>query len=110
MQRTNRGTPVPGGCGETSSCTGKRNRFADPAERAPSPAQRGSLPADDVLMTCTRAKAELRPVFETDQLASIFQLLRAGFGATVIPAMASSHSAGCKLVALQGNSFRRVGY
>lgn len=65
---------------------------------------------DDVLMTCTRAKAELRSVFETDQLASIFQLVRAGFGVTVIPAMASSHSAGCKLVALQGNSFRRIGY
>jgi len=65
---------------------------------------------DDVLMTCTRAKAELRSVFETDQLASIFQLVRAGFGVTVIPAMASSHSAGCKLVSLQGNSFRRIGY
>jgi DNA-binding transcriptional LysR family regulator len=49
-------------------------------------------------------------MFETDQLASIFQLVRAGFGVTIIPAMASSHSAGCKLVALQGNSFRRVGY
>ena len=65
---------------------------------------------DDVLMTCSRAKAELRSIFETDQLASIFQLVRAGFGVTVIPAMASSHSAGCKLVALQGNSFRRIGY
>ena len=65
---------------------------------------------DDVLMTCARAKAELRSVFETDQLASIFQLVRAGFGVTVIPAMASSHSAGCKLVPLQSNSFRRIGY
>jgi LysR family transcriptional regulator, hydrogen peroxide-inducible genes activator len=65
---------------------------------------------DDVLMTCTRAKAELRSIFETDQLASIFQLVRAGFGVTVIPAMASSHSAGCKLIPLQGNSFRRIGY
>jgi LysR family hydrogen peroxide-inducible transcriptional activator len=65
---------------------------------------------DDVLMTCTRAKAELRSIFETDQLASIFQLVRAGFGVTVIPAMASTHSAGCKLVALQGNIFRRIGY
>jgi LysR family hydrogen peroxide-inducible transcriptional activator len=65
---------------------------------------------EDVLMTCTRAKAELRSIFETDQLASIFQLVRAGFGVTVIPAMASSHSAGCKLVPLQGNSFRRIGY
>jgi LysR family hydrogen peroxide-inducible transcriptional activator len=37
---------------------------------------------NDVLMTCTRAKAELRSVFETDQLACIFQLVRAGFGVT----------------------------
>jgi len=64
---------------------------------------------DDALMTCTRAKAKLRSVFETDQMASIFQLVRAGFGVTVAPAMASKHSAGCKLIPLH-NSFRRVGY
>jgi LysR family hydrogen peroxide-inducible transcriptional activator len=65
---------------------------------------------EDVLMTCRRAKAELPSVFETDQLASIFQLVKSGFGVTVIPAMASSHATGCKLVALHGNSFRRIGY
>jgi LysR family transcriptional regulator, hydrogen peroxide-inducible genes activator len=65
---------------------------------------------DDVLMSCGRAKAGLSAVFETDQLASIFQLVRSGFGLTVVPAMAASHSAGCKLVALRGNSFRRIGY
>lgn len=65
---------------------------------------------DDVLRTCTRGKAELRSVFETDQLASIFQFVRSGFGLTVVPAMASSHSAGCKLIPLRGNSFRRIGY
>ena len=64
---------------------------------------------EDALMTCTRAKAKLRSVFETDQMASIFQLVRAGFGVTVAPAMAAGHSAGCKLIPLQ-NSFRRVGY
>jgi LysR family hydrogen peroxide-inducible transcriptional activator len=65
---------------------------------------------EDVLMTCRRAKAELPSVFETDQLASIFQLVKSGFGVTVIPAMASSHATGCKLVPLQGNNFRRIGY
>lgn len=65
---------------------------------------------EDVLATCTRAKAGLHSVFESDQLASVFQLVRAGFGVTVIPAMASSHSSGCKLVPLRGNSFRRIGY
>jgi LysR family hydrogen peroxide-inducible transcriptional activator len=65
---------------------------------------------EDVLMTCLRARAGLRSVFETDQLASIFQLVRSGFGLTVVPAMASSHAAGCKLVPLRGNSYRRIGY
>jgi LysR family transcriptional regulator, hydrogen peroxide-inducible genes activator len=65
---------------------------------------------EDALMACTRAKVELRSIFESDQLASIFQLVRSGFGVTLVPAMASSHSAGCKLVALRGNTFRRIGY
>lgn len=65
---------------------------------------------EDVLMSCRRAKAELPSVFETDQLASIFQLVKSGFGVTVVPAMASSHATGCKLIPLQGNNFRRIGY
>jgi LysR family hydrogen peroxide-inducible transcriptional activator len=64
---------------------------------------------EDALLTCTRAKLKLPSVFETDQMASIFQLVRAGFGVTVVPAMASSHSIGCKLIPLHG-SFRHVGY
>jgi LysR family transcriptional regulator, hydrogen peroxide-inducible genes activator len=64
---------------------------------------------EDALMACTRAKAKLPSIFETDQMASIFQLVRASFGVTVVPAMAVSHSAGCKLLPLRG-SFRRVGY
>lgn len=65
---------------------------------------------EDVLMTCRRAKAELRSAFESDQLASIIQLVRSGFGVTLVPAMASSHAAGCKLVPLRRNSCRRIGY
>lgn len=65
---------------------------------------------DDVLRTCTRGRNELRSVFETDQLASIFQFVRSGFGLTVVPAMTSSHAAGCKLIPLRGNGFRRIGY
>jgi LysR family transcriptional regulator, hydrogen peroxide-inducible genes activator len=65
---------------------------------------------EDVLMSCARAKAELRPAFESDQLASIFQFVRSGFGMTVVPAMAAPHSTGCKLVPLRGNNFRRIGY
>jgi LysR family transcriptional regulator, hydrogen peroxide-inducible genes activator len=65
---------------------------------------------DDVLLSCARAKAELRSTFETDQLASIFQFVRSGFGLTVVPAMAASHATGCKLIPLRGNNFRRIGY
>jgi len=65
---------------------------------------------DDVLMSCTRAKAELHSIFETDQLASIFQFVRSGFGLTLVPAMAAAHAEGCKLIPLRGNNFRRIGY
>ena len=65
---------------------------------------------DNVLMACTRARAELRSVFETNQLESIFQLIRAGFGVTLVPAMASSHGAGCALIRLKGSHARRIGY
>jgi LysR family hydrogen peroxide-inducible transcriptional activator len=65
---------------------------------------------DDVLRTCTRGRKELHSVFETDQLASIFQFVRSGYGLTVVPAMTSSHADGCKLIALQGGNFRRIGY
>lgn len=65
---------------------------------------------DDVLRTCARGRTELQSVFETDQLASLFQFVRSGFGLTVVPAMASAQSAGCKLIPLRGNSFRRIGY
>jgi LysR family hydrogen peroxide-inducible transcriptional activator len=65
---------------------------------------------DDVLRTCTHGRTELQAIFETDQLASIFQFVRSGFGLTVVPAMTSSQSAGCKLIPLRGDSFRRIGY
>jgi LysR family transcriptional regulator, hydrogen peroxide-inducible genes activator len=65
---------------------------------------------DDVLSSCTRAKAELRATFETDQLASIFQFVRSGFGLTVVPAMAAPHAHGCRLIPLRGSNYRRIGY
>ncbi len=65
---------------------------------------------DNVLVACTRAKAELRSIFESNQLESIFQLIRAGFGVTLVPEMASSHGAGCAFIPLKGAPSRRVGY
>jgi LysR family transcriptional regulator, hydrogen peroxide-inducible genes activator len=63
-----------------------------------------------VLTACTRARAEFVSVFETDQIASIFPLVANGFGVSLIPAMAASHAEGCKIVALERASFRRIGY
>jgi hypothetical protein len=40
--------------------------------------------------------------FETDQLESIFQLIKSGFGMTLILETASPYAAGCALVPLQG--------
>jgi LysR family hydrogen peroxide-inducible transcriptional activator len=65
---------------------------------------------DNVLMACTRSKAELRSIFETNQLESIFQLIQSGFGVTLVPEMASPHGAGCALIPLKGTPSRRVGY
>jgi LysR family transcriptional regulator, hydrogen peroxide-inducible genes activator len=65
---------------------------------------------DSVLMACTRAKAELRSIFESNQLESIFQLIRASFGITLVPAMVSSHGEGCSFIRLRGEHTRRVGY
>lgn len=65
---------------------------------------------DNVLMACTRSKAELRSIFETNQLESIFQLIQSGFGVTLVPRMASLHAAGCTLIPLRAAPSRRVGY
>src|SRR6267142_991526 len=65
---------------------------------------------DNVLMACTRASAELQSVFETNQVESIFQLVQAGFGITLVPAMASSGRAACALIPVKGAPTRRVGY
>jgi len=65
---------------------------------------------DNVLMACTRARAHLRSIFETNQLESIFQLIRSGFGMTLVPAMAASHAAGCALVTIKDGASRRIGY
>jgi DNA-binding transcriptional LysR family regulator len=39
-----------------------------------------------------------------------FELVRSGFGLSVVPEMAFSNAAGCTLVRLQTQSYRRIGY
>ena len=59
---------------------------------------------------CSRARQGGTAVFETNQIESIFELVRSGFGLSVVPAMALSHAAGCALVRLHTKSYRRIGY
>jgi LysR family hydrogen peroxide-inducible transcriptional activator len=65
---------------------------------------------DDVLSSCRRARTKLQSVFETHQLATVFQLVSASFGLTLIPEMASPYASGCKLVPLREGGYRRIGY
>ena len=45
---------------------------------------------DSVLTACAKANLELHSVFESDQFASIFPLVAAGYGISLIPSMAAS--------------------
>ena len=65
---------------------------------------------DSVITACHKAKLELRSIFESDQFASIFPLVAAGYGVSLIPAMASSHAGKCRILKLDKPSFRRIGY
>lgn len=50
------------------------------------------------------------PMFETGQFSSIFPMVAAGVGITLIPAMAAGSASGCRLSSLEQETFRRVGY
>jgi LysR family hydrogen peroxide-inducible transcriptional activator len=64
----------------------------------------------DVLTACTRARAEFHAVFESDSLATIFSLVAAGLGVSIVPAMSVPHSSGCILIPLAEPKIRRIGY
>lgn len=65
---------------------------------------------DTVLTACHKANLELRSIFESDQFASIFPLVAAGYGVSLIPSMAAPHAGKCKILKLDKPSFRRIGY
>jgi LysR family hydrogen peroxide-inducible transcriptional activator len=62
------------------------------------------------LAVCERARARFGAQFEADQLASIFELIRAGFGVSIVPEMARRSAEGCKLLAIEPAAARRIGY
>jgi LysR family transcriptional regulator, hydrogen peroxide-inducible genes activator len=65
---------------------------------------------DNALAACRKARVVPNAVFESDQFASIFALVAAGAGISMVPEMASGAAEGCRLVFLRPESFRRIGY
>jgi LysR family hydrogen peroxide-inducible transcriptional activator len=65
---------------------------------------------DETLAVCDRARARFAGQFEADQFLTIFELIRAGFGVSIVPEMARSLSDGCKLLEIDPKASRRIGY
>ncbi len=65
---------------------------------------------NEVLALCRRAVRGPDSLFETDQFASIIALVAAGFGVSILPAMAAGEARGCCLVPVRGGAQRRIGY
>jgi LysR family transcriptional regulator, hydrogen peroxide-inducible genes activator len=65
---------------------------------------------DETLTICDRARARFAENFEADQFASIFELIRAGFGVSLVPEMARRAATGCRLIPIEPKAERRVGY
>jgi LysR family hydrogen peroxide-inducible transcriptional activator len=65
---------------------------------------------DDALRICKRARLPFHPMFETDQLSSIFPMVASGLGITLAPQLAAHTARECRLLPLERESFRRVGY
>ena len=65
---------------------------------------------EESLAVCERARAHFGARFEADQFASIFELIRAGFGVSIVPEMARRSADGCKLLTIEPSETRRVGY
>ncbi len=64
----------------------------------------------DALTLCSRLRPELGSIFETDQFASVFALIAAGFGVSFVPAMAAATFDGCDFLHLSKEAVRRIGY
>lgn len=65
---------------------------------------------DETLTICQRARAKFAGQFEADQFASIFELIRSGFGVSIVPEMARLSALGCCLIPLDQKATRRVGF
>lgn len=64
---------------------------------------------DETLAVCDRARTRFASQFEADQFLSIFELIRAGFGVSLVPEMARQLSDGCRLIPIAPTATRRIG-
>lgn len=65
---------------------------------------------EDMLTACSRNRAEMAPVFESDHFGTIFPLVASGVGVTIAPRMAATHAKDCIFIPLPKPQFRRIGY
>ena len=65
---------------------------------------------DETLVICDHARARFAAQFAVDQFLTIFELIRGGFGVSVVPEMGRSLSMGCRLIEIEPKASRRVGY
>lgn len=65
---------------------------------------------DETLALCDRARTRFAAQFEADQILTIFELIRAGFGVSVVPEMGRNLSTGCRLIEIEPKASRRIGY
>lgn len=65
---------------------------------------------NEVLTACTRAKSKFANAFESDQLESIFAMVKSGFGLSLVPETATRERSGCQFVAIDSKPVRRIGY
>ncbi len=65
---------------------------------------------DETLAVCDRARARFSGQFEAEQFLTIFELIRAGFGVSIVPEMARGLSGGCQLIEIEPKASRRIGY
>ena len=64
----------------------------------------------ETLTVCQRARAKFAGQFEADQFASIFALIRSGFGVSIVPEMARLSASGCCLIPIDQKASRRIGF
>ena len=65
---------------------------------------------EETLTVCQRARVKFAGQFEADQFASIFELIRSGFGVSIVPEMARLSALGCRLIPLEQKASRKIGF